>query len=852
MPTGARKCATSLGLPSDLIVRLLEMLGPVECALVGRLVCKDAWKWLSQSQLCTMRLSVAMPSLFALDATWKPHLELKLKQLSFRGKLLILSTAASSGSETNLELAWGLVQPCLLPELLCQPQLHGQRGPYLELLDGEDAGTAAVRSGHAHLLPWLVQHGCPLDPRSTLEAAVQHCDLAGLEQVWELLGGSSGPQMDDKQRAELACMLARATGRSDDTATAKLSWLLSTVAGGAPVQGNRQRLLASAAVAAAASGSIPTLRWLLEQGLDLRSPVEVYWPQLGTSAPWCMTVVVAILHGHVAVADWLVDEAGCPLPQQEQDREQKLMWEGAARCGRLEAVNWVMGRTGAVYVGIALRAAAAAGRLEVVQWVRQNFNVVLTASLFAAAAGSRSMATASWLLRAGCPMSPDAYDSAAKAGDVAMVEWLAKEAKCPWTRDTLSDVIQRWPARAGDGSGLERALRTLLEAGCRYNRFMFDVGAVMPWAPLPLLRYLREELNGFFLPGTLAAVARGGREAVMEWIVESVFQRVVGVSRGNGDPYVEAGRQGDAATLSCLRRLGVPWGRGPVRELVKASAPLPVIRWVVEHGAPWDEKALSGAVRWARFCGRWSESAAWLAAHIEQSRRPAAPPGGEGGHAVAGVEVEVQTEDRGEAQSGKDGGVQGEEEGGVQSEMGGAAQSGGGGGAQEGDGGGVQSGEESRAAGHGEGGGEQGSVGSGVPAGGGGGAEGREGGDAQAVEGGGGQSGQGGETQTDQGGEGQGGEGEEAQKGGSADVLAGEGCGVQAGAGGEVQTGEGDEGQAGAGGEVQTGEGDEGQAGACGGVQSEARGDGHNGEGAEAHPATACEALAGEGPEAKD
>ncbi len=52
-----------------------------------------------------------------------------------------------------------------------------------------DVGSAAVVSGLAHLLPSLAQL-CPgmVDPGRTLEAAARHCDLAGLEAAWEVVG----------------------------------------------------------------------------------------------------------------------------------------------------------------------------------------------------------------------------------------------------------------------------------------------------------------------------------------------------------------------------------------------------------------------------------------------------------------------------------------------------------------------------------------------------------------------------------------------------------------------------------------------------------------------------------------
>ncbi len=52
-----------------------------------------------------------------------------------------------------------------------------------------DVGSAAVASGLARRLPSLAQR-CTglLDPVRTMEAAAIHCDLAGLQAEWEVVG----------------------------------------------------------------------------------------------------------------------------------------------------------------------------------------------------------------------------------------------------------------------------------------------------------------------------------------------------------------------------------------------------------------------------------------------------------------------------------------------------------------------------------------------------------------------------------------------------------------------------------------------------------------------------------------
>ncbi|KXZ48080.1 hypothetical protein GPECTOR_30g175 [Gonium pectorale] len=60
-----------------------------------------------------------------------------------------------------------------------------------------------------------------------------------------------------------------------------------------------------------------------------------------------------------------------------------------------------------------------------------------------------------------------------------------------------------------------------------------------------------------------------------------------------GEPYFVACVTGDLATARCLRRLGVPWGPdGQVfldaAAAGHATAPLPLLRWLLEEGCPVD------------------------------------------------------------------------------------------------------------------------------------------------------------------------------------------------------------------------------------------------------------------------
>ncbi len=533
-----------LGLPSDLIARALEALGSNYTALNGRLVSKDISSCLNQPHHRTARFSLPLPS-SASDAAWQPHLQRAYRQLVFKDKVNTLAVAASSGSAVNLEVAWGLVQPSV--------SLAGLTPTC------QDPGAAAVRCGHLHLLPWLVQHGCVKRSVDALVAALEHCGLAEVQRVWELLG-CSGVPYGGFSSYEQRC-LSKAAARSAGPGMAKLSWLL-TVMGDPTTQQHMLDVLEGAAAGAAASGNLPILQWLCgQQGLDfLREGgllVDLY-----NSATLCGLVLSgALQHDHVAVAEWLVDEVGCRLPlEQEQQRERELVWRAAGGGGSGEAVRWLLRRGVAVHAA-GLESAAAAGRLETVRLLHEDHGAPLTERAFEVAAGSSSMATATWLLQAGCPMGEGAYLDAAQAGDAAMLRWLAREAHCPWGSRTLSNVIWIWPSDAGcTGRLLEAIVRELVAAGCPPGGGTDDadpVGDAAGQGHLALVRYLHEELGVRFAPGTLAWAAAGGCEPMVEWLVGA------GCVPGEDTdlhPYTAAGLAGDVDTMACLRRLGVPWG----------------------------------------------------------------------------------------------------------------------------------------------------------------------------------------------------------------------------------------------------------------------------------------------------
>ncbi len=607
-------------LPIDLVYRILESLPPNYLVLICRLICKEFWRRFSLPHHLVARFGLPLPPISCCGA-WLPHLQQSLKQVTFCDKLHMLSAAASSGSEVNLEVAWDMLRPCIAPGMASEA-----------LSDTTNAGEAAVKSGHLHLLPWLLQHGCPLDTHGTLNAAAEHCDLAGLQRVWELLGCGPDPpgRHDGTLYGELACTAAR----YGPDAVAKLTWLL------AMAEGSKQHykgpwLLLNAATGAASSGRLPVLQWLLEVALQGGVPMEDLWSRVVDGEARGQALARALETGQLAAADWLVDEAGYPLPQElegeglafgpdpdpEQVKEREHLWAVTAMGGSVDALRWLLLR-GVPVDAYALPCAARSGHLGAVRFLHEECGLGLEHVALWDAAGSRSIPTAQWLLQAGCRMGPRAYEAAAGAGDVAMIRWLVLDAKCPWSTDTIIDIVGCWACEPGSSiDGPKEAVRLLVDAGCPFNSksgaadsIAADEAAAR--GRLPLLRYLHEELGVGFGPGTLTAAARGGCEAVLEWLVGAGCR--AGDDELSGNPYMVAADNGDMATLRCLRRLGVPWGEGLVCDAVhKYDTPPSAVRWLVEQGAQLDRQAVEWAEARARAEAGWRECAEWLAARLE-------------------------------------------------------------------------------------------------------------------------------------------------------------------------------------------------------------------------------------------
>ncbi len=625
-------------LPPDLRQRIASLLPPNDLALGWRLACKDAANRCSEPHQRTARVAEPLPGHAATTPWCMEAAEAALRQLTFRRKLLLLSTAASSGCEANVELAWQLLQPHLFPELLrtdhYRELLLRERDVTIELAPhgsrryGQfqryavvDVGSAALAallvaqralaSGLSHMLPSMEQR-CPglVDPGATMEAAARHCDLEGLQAAWEAVGDLLDSSLEQQISAEPDTpqyntlflhkagqvwrrTMAAAAGSSTPDAVAKMEWILeesryTNILG----PGVRHEDVCGAA---SASGDLSRLRWLREHDFPWRTEEAL---------------AAVVRHAHLPFIQQLEQEGGYLPPPGHEAWGSKAVLRAAAGAQKdaVAKLCWLADKGVQLKPKGALDMAAWAGNLEAAQllllhWHPQEEDWALSGECaLVDAVASGSVPTASWLHHAaGYRLEEAFYRTAACTGDVPMLRWLM-DAGCPQGELGLASVVSLWPsAIPAEGQRLLEAVQLLVAADWPMHDedgehpLTAAAGGGQPWAVWRALRQLLPaHAQGLHLSAAKSAAAMGC-EAMLEWLVGQVvyeeYRRDLQIAW-----YVGATRNGDLGTLACLQRLGVPLCAGLVAAAVSEWAPLPALRWLVEQGAPWSSSEIREAL----------------------------------------------------------------------------------------------------------------------------------------------------------------------------------------------------------------------------------------------------------------
>ncbi len=621
-------CADGSGpsqrLPNAVQTQILSLLSPNERALSGRLVSMDAAGGLCGPENCTASLSQPLPphaAAWAVEAG-QQH----VRQLHFRHRLQLLCTAAASGSEANLEVALALLQPSVFPEVLQLPSSECRPDP----------GLAALEAGHPQLLGWLLRH-CPglMCRGEVLAAAARHCDLGGLQATWKALQAHPGTRASSSLHSLLTSdVLAQAAVSPSPDAVAKMEWVLATA-------GSSCSMERSTAAAAARSGDLARLRWLrnlgcpMEHGAGRAGEEDVLPARHGQVG----VLTCALQHADLAVAPWLVDEAGCGMPaaggggtaaEEGNSSTWTCLMQAAAKSPDAVAKwQWLQERGGPTWLSAseswALQltlAAIKAGQVEAVRYLLSVFGSKLQLDpdkVSVAAASSGSVAMAELLRQTGFVFTHAAYDGAARASSLSMVRWLAQEARvsaAPLEYYHLFGMTVRWPEDSlAHSRDLLEAVQLVVGAGFSNweDRPNASLASAAYRGDLALAQYLLQQ-NALYHPSfaTMRAATKAGCEPLLEFLTSLPG---CATPRGSDALYITAAWQGDLATLDALRRLGAPLGgEGVVAKAVQKRCGESALRWLVEHGAPVGsaekmEKAVRRAVKRGRL---GAEAAAWL------------------------------------------------------------------------------------------------------------------------------------------------------------------------------------------------------------------------------------------------
>ncbi|KXZ49073.1 hypothetical protein GPECTOR_23g158 [Gonium pectorale] len=234
--------------------------------------------------------------------------------------------------------------------------------------------------------------------------------------------------------------------------------------------------------------------------------------------------------------------------------------------GALARLTWLRGR-GYPVDGDAVLAAARSGNTTVLQYLLAEVpadDAGPEAAFHAAGGGHlaslQALHTAGWLLH---QYSNESAILAARGGHLHVLAWLLEA--------QLSE-LNSVAFKAAAGSGSVEVLAWLRQRGCPWDSHAYS------------------------------EAVKAGCEAALEWLVEQGCPM-----EDSGQPYIDAWRSGDLAMARCLRRLGVPWGPdGKVFFFAAATAqfaisPLPLLRWMLEHGCPVDRKLAAKRMKeWRR------------------------------------------------------------------------------------------------------------------------------------------------------------------------------------------------------------------------------------------------------------
>ncbi len=505
-----------------------------------------------------------------------------------------------------MEFALQLLQPHVFPELLHTTHYRNLpqfQNAWLSPYPVPDVGAPAVASGLARMLPSLEQR-CPglVDPGRTLEAAARHCDLAGLQAAWEVLG--------QRLRSEIA---QQEEPSPEAAALGRKRWTVS-------VHGVWRRIMAAAA-ASPTPNAIAKMAWALEKGqayADARVPVEhadvcgaaaasgdlarLAWLRDRGGFPWGLmeTLATVVQHADLGFIQQLEREGGYLPPVGDQAwSSDYVAWHAAwADVDSTAKLHWLSDRHLRPPMSQHLVAAAIyrrQGNIQALQrLVDQQHSVCMHPAGEVPAAPPPQPR--------GSVLTSNLFTEAFQLGDLPLLRWLLK-AGCPiihsWD-NRLSAAVERWPSSTpAQGEQLAEALQLLAAAlqllaaagwpvpvaDDSWNLLVLAAEHCHPWVVWSAV------LEGVLPEGDRGVPYRAAERAAAAGCLatlEALLAMGVGESADAGAPivdswYVDAASNGDLGTLAWLRQLGVPMGDGVGQRAANARAPAPALQWLADQ-----------------------------------------------------------------------------------------------------------------------------------------------------------------------------------------------------------------------------------------------------------------------------
>ena len=206
---------------------------------------------------------------------------------------------------------------------------------------------------------------------------------------------------------------------------------------------------------AAGHGRVETLKWLREEGIR-RFQVDFF-----TSNETADVFPTNSQPGLLSALSWIVNTA-CSVMILTPPLARQVMCLAAAREGQVHVLQWLQTQgVDAVGMSVTAKQAAESGRVSVLEWLRDNGRKI-SSKLYKHAAKGGQIEIFEWLLKHQCvpPLEEACCENAVEGGSLEAVKWLREHAGCPLSVECCATAAKR---------GDLKLLQSLREMGCPWS-----------------------------------------------------------------------------------------------------------------------------------------------------------------------------------------------------------------------------------------------------------------------------------------------------------------------------------------------------------------------------------------------